>query len=72
MVFIHRHSLRRLDLSIPCSIFETGINTLYIAFLRKEKCFRLPPINRSSDTTYRMAAANIPSSLVAAQSTSVY
>ena len=39
------------------AVFETGINTLYIAFLRKEKCFRLPPINRSSDTTYRMAAA---------------
>ena len=51
MAFIHRHSLHRLDLSIP--VFETGIN----AFFRKEKCFRLAPINGSSDTTYRVAAA---------------
>ena len=55
MAFIHRHSLHRLDLSIP--VFETGINTLYIAFLRKEKCFRLAPIKGSYDTTYRVAAA---------------
>ena len=54
MAFIHRHSLHRLDLSIQAS--ETGINTLY-SFLRKKKCFQLGPINGSSDTTYRVAAA---------------
>ena len=53
MAFIHRHSLCRLDLSIP--VFETGINTLYRAFLQKEKC--LAPINGSPNTTYKVAAA---------------
>ena len=28
-----------------------------MAFLLKEKCFRLPPINGGSDGTYRVAAA---------------
>ena len=42
MAFIHRHcSILRLDLS----------------FLRKEKCFRLAPMNGGSDGTYKVAAA---------------
>ena len=28
-----------------------------MAFLRKERCFRLAPINGGSDSTYRVAAA---------------
>ena len=31
--------------------------TLCMAFLRKEKCFRSAPINGGSDGTYKMAAA---------------
>ena len=53
---------------LPMSYWSSGIGA---EDRWQEKCFRMAPVNEGSDGTYKVAAAILPSSLVAAQSSSV-